>query len=341
MRKWYKSVGAEGDIVVSTRVRLARNLRDFPFPCRMNQEQQKRAAALIKVAAKGSEQELGRPFDYLDMNEIPRLRALSMVERHLISPEFVENGQNRALLLTRDEAVSIMICEEDHIRIQVMREGLCLDEAYRLAEQADDLISRKLDVAFDQTLGYLTQCPTNLGTGMRASVMLHLPAITRLNGMPQVMRNVSKIGLTIRGLYGEGSEPAGEFYQLSNQVTLGISEQTALDNLTDITRQLITEERRLRTKLLQNDSVTDHIFRSLGVLKYARRLTGQECTGLLSNVRLGVAQGLIKEIGLEQISGLLIDLQPATLSDNEELTPEQRDRKRADMVRKTLKEEKV
>ena len=261
-----------------------------------------------------------------------------MVERHLISPVFARRDDGAALLLSRDESVSIMVNEEDHLRIQVIRAGLDLDSALEEADRWDDLLDAPLHFAFDERLGYLTQCPSNLGTGMRASVMLHLPALQEKNIVQQLASTVSKLGLTIRGMYGEGSKAQGALYQLSNQVTLGITEQEAIDNLKAICEQIIKEERHWREELAKTPQMQDRIFRSLGILKHARLLSGKEFMSLISPVRMGVALGMIEGLTLETIGKLLVDAQPAMLMKTlgRELTSEERDTARAKLVRERL-----
>lgn len=237
--KWYRQNGAEGDVVISTRVRLARNLTGVPFPASMNPEQKQSVVEAVFAALQPVEE----TFQLADMGKLSPRDALSLVERHLISPEFARSGAGSALLLTEDEGTALMVNEEDHLRLQVMRPGLDLDGAYEQADRLDTVLDETLHFAFDQRLGYLTQCPTNLGTGMRASLMLHLPALQERGAIQQLAVTVSKLGLTIRGMYGEGTKPQGAIYQLSNQVTLGISEREAIDNLKGIAAQIIREER--------------------------------------------------------------------------------------------------
>ena len=232
--KWYRSTGQDGDVVISTRVRLARNLPRVPFPACMNPEQKRQAADTILKALPE------RGYRVIDMHTLPHITALSLVERHLISPEFSKREEGSVLCLSEDESASLMIGEEDHLRIQVMQAGLELDRAYRTADELDTALDSRLHFAFDDRLGYLTQCPTNLGTGMRASLMLHLPALQDGGAIQQLANTVSKLGLTIRGLYGEGSKPEGAIYQLSNQVTLGISESAAIENLKGIAAQILS-----------------------------------------------------------------------------------------------------
>ncbi len=330
--KWYRKTGEQGDVVISTRIRLARNLQRVPFPDKMTAEQKREVIDAVKAAAEGC------GLRYLSMENMQRRDALSMAERHLISPEFAACAPGSGLLLSDDEGVSIMINEEDHLRLQVLRAGLNLDGAHTQADALDSRLDVHLQFAFDKRLGYLTQCPTNLGTGMRASLMLHLPALEERSAIQQLANTVSKLGLTIRGIYGEGSKPEGAMYQLSNQVTLGISELTAIQNLKGIANQIIREERTAREQLCRNPHFEDRVWRSLGLLRTARLLTHKEFMMLISNLRVGVAMGMVEGVSLDTISELINDVQPATMmsSAGKDLEPEQRDALRAQLVREKL-----
>ena len=336
--EWYKKSGAEGDAVISTRIRLARNLKKYPFPCRLNPEQKKQITREVKAAILDNPSALTDRFQYIDMETIGDVESVSLVERHLVSPEFISNREGRGLLLLDDESVSIMMNEEDHIRMQVMGEGLQLEALYDTANRMDTLLDERLTFAFHEELGYLTQCPTNLGTGMRASLMLHLPALQESGSLPRIAGGLSKIGLTIRGMYGENSEPKGALYQLSNQVTLGLSEETALENLKGIAMQLVGQERSAREALLKNVQIEDSIWRSLGILKNARRLEAGEFMTLVSRLRLGVSCGLIHDVSLDQLNQLMVEAQPATLLSlsGGKSDPEEREILRARRVRELL-----
>lgn len=334
MSKWYIGGGEKNEVVVSTRIRLARNLEEYPFPAKLSAAGKKQVNELVRDALLGGCEE---DLSYIEMESLTRAQAISLAERHLVSPEFASSVSGRALLLSEDESVSIMLCEEDHIRLQVMESGLALDSAYKRADRLDNAVSSKLQLAFDERIGFLTQCPTNLGTAMRASVMLHLPGLGKSGQITRIASTVSKLGLTIRGAYGEGSSPGGDMYQLSNQVTLGISEETALNNLKSIAQQLVAQELAVREQMLQNMSWQDKIFRAFGVLRSARLLSADEFMQLASLVRLGAAQGLL-DISLEKLGELMVDMQPATINAREgkNLEPSQRDELRAKAVREAL-----
>ena len=334
MSKWYFEKGDKSDVVLSTRVRLARNLEDYPFPARLDAAGRSTVNSLVKQAIFENNE---NDFKYIEMRSLSQLQAVSLAERHLISPEFAMRHEGSALMLTDDESISIMLCEEDHIRLQVMKAGLALEEAYAAADKLDTALDSRLNYAFDDRLGYLTQCPTNLGTAMRASVMLHLPALTQCGKIAGLASTVSKLGLTIRGAYGEGTSPTGDIYQLSNQITLGITEENAVANLESITLQLVNQERSAAAELVRQPQVEDRIFRSLGLLKSARLLDTKEFMELISAVRLGAVRGIV-DIGEEKINELIVSMQPATISAANEKaqTPEQRDAVRASAVRQAL-----
>lgn len=326
------------DVVISTRVRLARNLKDYPFPCKLNTQGREKIIEKVKNAIVNSNSSIAPNFSFIRMSELTPRQSVSFVERRLVSPEFISDTDGRALLLSNDEKLSIMINEEDHIRLQVITNGLSLEEAYDTADRLDTLLDENLDFAFDEKLGYLTQCPTNLGTGMRASVMLHLPALEKSRAISRIAGNLSKLGLTIRGAHGEGTEPKGALYQLSNQVTLGISEKSAIENLKNITIQLVTQENQARERLCSSIDVQDTISRSLGILKSALVISHDEALKLLSNVRLGIVSGQISDVTTETIDKLMLAVEPATLSVNinKNLSAHDRDIERAKLLRASL-----
>lgn len=334
MNKWYLEKGDQGDVVISTRIRLARNLYDFPFPAKLDISGKNKINELIKGILFENDR---KDFSYIEMKDLSRIQAVSLAESHLISPEFASKKDGSALVLSSDESVSIMLCEEDHIRLQVMKSGLALEEAYDIADKLDRMIDGKVKYAFDERIGYLTQCPTNLGTAMRASVMLHLPALTRCGQMTKLANTVSKLGLTIRGANGEGSQPIGDMYQISNQITLGITEETAIANLKSIVLQLVSQERAAAAELIKKPAEEDKIFRAFGILRNARLLNTNEFMELISIVRLGAAKGLI-DIPIEKINELTVSMQPATISASnpEAATPALRDAYRAKAVREAL-----
>ncbi len=333
MSKWYNSCGNESDTVISTRIRLARNIAGIPFPSRMTAQQRQDVNEAVKAALVTPDS----GFKYIEMDTLPDITVMAMVERHLISPDFAQKRSGKALILSEDESISIMLCEEDHIRIQVMRAGLAPDEAYAEADRIDDIIGSKVKYAFNERLGYLTECPTNLGTGLRASLMLHLPALENSGAVTRLAATVSKIGFTIRGTYGEGTKASAAMYQLSNQVTLGISEQTAIENLKSIAAQSLAQERTARSSL-DPDSLEDTAYRALGTLKFARAISSDEFMKLISRVRLGIVTGVIKEIPLQTVEALIIEAGAASIqaSAGEPLDAKARDKHRAKLIRESL-----
>ncbi len=331
--RWFEKSGPMGDVVCSTRVRLARNLKQYPFPARASAAQKAEIEEKVKNALLSGNSILSGEFRFVPLEELSDTQAIALVERHVVSPEFVSDRRGKAVLVSEDESLSIMINEEDHLRIQVMRSGLSLKEAAETADRLDTLLGESLDFAFDPQLGYLTQCPTNLGIGMRASVMLHLPALTETGAISRIAANLSKLGMTLRGSYGEGSGVIGGMYQLSNQITLGLSEGEALANLSTISDQLIGEEKKARRALTETIVAQDQIERAVGVLKSARLLSTEECMKLLSLLRLGLSTGLLTGIGYEELNALSFRVQPCTLSAGKPLTEAQRDALRAETVR--------
>ena len=332
--KWYLGTGAQNDVVISTSIHLARNIKQFPFPASLSMQDKLKVNSVIKNA---TDQLNDYSFNYYEMKTLSQAEVVSLAERHLVSPEFASSRDGRALLLTEDEAVSVMLNEEDHIRLQVMYAGFALDEAYRTADKIDTQLSDKLQFAFDDRLGYLTQDPTALGTGMKASVVLHLPALVSSSQITKLITTVSKLGLSLRGSYGEGAAAKGDLFRLSNTITLGISEKAAIENLKSIALQIAAQERVAREEIFKAPVTEDRIFRAYGVLKYARMIDTSEFMELISLVRLGAVKGIIN-MDCAQIEALMIHMQPATisLSVDRPLDRIERDKLRAQLVRQSL-----
>ncbi len=326
-------------VVMQTRIRLARNLKKYPFPIRLNTAGKNKVCEDIINAVKNCNSPLSRELDVLYVKDLTEAQRISLVEQHLASPEFMSDSAGRALILSKDKTMSIMINEEDHIRLQILYKDLSLEQAYDTADKLDTLLDENLDFAFDKKLGYITQCPTNLGTGMRASVMLHLPALKSSKAIGRIAGNLSKLGLTIRGAYGEGTEPEGAMYQLSNQVTLGISEKAAIENLKNITQQLVSQELQAQKRMSESLETQDKICRSLGILRTAKLISCKEALELLSNVRFGINSGIIEGVDLETVDSLFGEIQPATMivNKNEKISPTQRDKLRAEILNDRLK----
>lgn len=339
--RWMDGQGTDSDIVISSRIRVARNLTNLPFPHLLDQEQAERVIYAVKAAVeKRSLKEKIGVLELARMNELTPVERQILVEKHLISPDLLEDYQKKAVVLRDDEVISIMINEEDHLRIQCLLPGLQLKEAWELIDRLDDELEAALDYAFDERLGYLTACPTNVGTGLRASVMLHLPGLVLVKQIKNVLSAVAKLGLTVRGLYGEGTEASGNLFQVSNQVTLGLTEEDIITNLLSVTRQLIAQERSARAALLKEsrEQLEDRVGRAYGLLKHSRLMSSEEAMRLFSDLRLGIDMGLIKKIPSSLVNELIVLTRPAFLMKTlgKDLTPFERDVYRSQLIRKKL-----
>ncbi len=333
MSSWYKN--NEGGIVVSSRVRLARNLADMPFPRRMNGKALAELCERVKRAISEASGQIGEELRFIEMDNIPDSEIAAMVERHIISREFAENRRGRAIAISDDERVCIMVGEEDHIRIQVLGGGLSLDEVYEKADRIDTALGNILSFAYDSEFGYLTECPTNIGTGLRASVMLHLPLCTDTNKISSIAEAVGKIGFTVRGMYGEGSGSEAGLYQISNQITLGISEKNAIENLKVIASQIVEREENARLKV-SRIRLEDAVCRALGTAGSARLVSTDELMQLISRIKLGCDMGIL-DIGRVNPLELLITLGVGALqSKHGEMEPAERDELRARLLREKL-----
>lgn len=338
MKGWMQGNGPHNDIILSSRIRLARNIADIPFPSGLDAERAKSVIGMVR----DSLTKAGAPLKFKDfiMQELPMQERQFLVERHLISPGLSKNSNSGAALISSDGVVSIMVNEEDHIRIQTILPGLQIKKSWELASNIDDVLEQSLEYAYNENWGYLTSCPTNVGTGMRASVMVHLPALNITGNMSKILQAVAHIGLTIRGLYGEGTEIVGNIFQISNQITLGRAEEEIVDNLTAVTKQIIEKEKEARKGLLENSriQIEDKIWRSWGIMKNARVLNSQECMKLLSDVRLGVDMGIIENIPTQLMNEIMIETQTASIQKHsgKELSAGERDIIRAEMVRNKL-----
>lgn len=336
--RWLDGSGPSSEIVLSTRVRLARNLKNLPFTHRARDEQLsmiyssvlttvRKTPALQRVVA-------------LPMRELTPLVRQFLVERHLISNDLADNGRVRGLLVLPDESVSAMVNEEDHLRLQGLASGFQLRSAWESVNAIDDELGRDLDYAFSEDLGYLTACPTNAGTGMRASVLIHLPALVLTKQIGRVLQGITQVGLAVRGFYGEGSQIMGNFFQISNQTTLGQIEHETVESLERVTRQIIDSEQRAREELLKDARVQieDKIWRAYGGLRYSRVISSQEVVNLTSAVRFGVALQLGGLPSVRTLNELLIRTQPAhvQLSAGKEMDQRDRNTTRADYVRRIL-----
>lgn len=332
--EWLKGSGPESDIVISSRIRLARNLADFPFIRRCNDFDRVNIESLLRTRI-AAEPQL-RDLDFIDVADLDVVDRQLLVERQLISRELAESQGARAVAVDHCERISLMINEEDHLRMQVIQSGLNLGVAWKTINDMDDLIEQHVDYAFHPRFGYLTACPTNAGTGMRVSVMLHLPALVISRQIDKVFNSLQKIGLAVRGLHGEGSQSTGDFYQISNQVTLGKSEQELVDHVGDIIPSVISYERKAREMLIRdgNHNLFDQVSRAIGTLKNAQQISSDETMHLLSKVRMGVNLGLIGDLAIPVINKLFLNTQPAHLQKIRGVQPDeaQRNRERANYL---------
>ncbi len=311
--EWLRGTGPDSDIVVSSRIRLARNLAQFPFPNRADDVVRSDIEDLLRE--KVEHLKFNTALNYVDVSTLATLDRQFLVERQLISREHAESHGSRGVGFGDEENVSLMVNEEDHLRIQVLRSGFALDECWAEIDRIDDSIEEHVTYAFSEELGYLTACPTNVGTGIRVSVMMHLPALVITKEIQQVFQALHKINLAVRGLYGEGSQAMGDFYQISNQVTLGKSEQQLIENLKDVVSNIVAYERRVRDALVKEnrDSLHDKVSRAYGILKNAQTISSEETMLLLSSVRMGINLGLIDDLEIPTINELFIHTQPAHL----------------------------
>jgi protein arginine kinase len=338
--EWLRGTGPESDIVISSRIRLARNLAAFSFSNRASPHQKGEIEAMLRDRL--AKLELEPRLAYLNVPDLSPIDRQFLVERQLISRELASSEGPRGVALVPQETSSVMINEEDHLRLQVMRSGFALDEAWQDIDRLDDLIEQRVSYAFHDDFGYLTACPTNVGTGMRASVMLHLPALCIAKQIDKVFRALQKINLTVRGLYGEGTRGSGDFYQISNQVTLGKAEATILTEIREVIPQIITYERQARQALVSEgrNALQDRVERAVGTLRSATMMTSEETMELLSQVRLGINVGLLDEITIPTVNELFIHTQPAHLQKlmGAPLDGEERNSARARYLRTRLRE---
>jgi len=336
--EWLRSTGPKSSIVMSSRIRLARNLSKYPFSHWAGKKEQQEILKLSKDTVASSKKI--KTSLCLDIGKQEPLDRQFLVERHLMSREHTVDAESKGLCIGEREVLSIMINEEDHLRIQVMKSGFDLRDAWYLINDIETELGNLLNFAYSMDFGYLTACPTNTGTGMRASVMLHLPSLVMTKQIGKVLQAITKLSLTARGLYGEGTEASGNFFQISNQVSLGQSEEDIIDNIERIIKQIIGHEQSARDALLSNNrnALEDRIWRAYGTLKNAHIINSDETIDLLSLVRLGVDLGLIKEVDRALVNELFIIIQPAHLQklEKKKLNPNERDVKRAQIVREKI-----
>lgn len=337
---WMVGGGMDSDVVISSRIRVARNLSGLPFPHLMSDEKAREILSAVRLAINncdGDGNEAG--LELTSISELTPAERQILVEKHLISPDLLSSLENTAVVLNDDENISIMVNEEDHLRLQCLLGGLQLDEAWQTINSVDDCLEKTVDFAFDEELGYLTACPTNIGTGLRASVMLHLPGLVLVNQIQWVLSAVSKLGMAVRGLYGEGTEAAGNLFQISNQITMGQTEEEIIAGLKSIAGQIISHERAARSALLKErkDRLEDRVGRAYGILTNARIITSDEAMRLFSDLRLGINLKML-DIPEEAVTILMIMTRPAFLTKKagKDINPLERDIFRARVIRENL-----
>ncbi len=337
--EWLRGKGESSDIVMSSRIRLARNIQGYPFTHRLAKDE---AEDLIEMAESAVKQSTCLKDSWFFRHKnLSSLDKQFLLERHLISHEHASTKTDMAVCLSKNEVAGIMVLEEDHLRIQVLQSGFSLREAWNIINQLDSDLEQQLPYAFHNVLGYLTACPTNVGTGLRASCMMHLPALVMTKQVNKVLQALSKLNLASRGMYGEGTQPSGNFFQFSNQVTLGQREEDIIESLERVIKQIVEHEKEARQVLIakKKEKLEDHIWRGLGILKTARFISSKETTSHLSMVRLGVDLGIVKALERQKMNELFILIQPAHLQRkcNRALSATERDFERASLLRQELK----
>lgn len=328
---WYNDSGKDYDVVISTRVRFARNIADFKFPNIMTNKEKSEVIERLSPCISTSKYKL------LKMNDIDEVTQESLKEKHLISKEFVGNPLG-AIITNEDNSIVTIVNEEDHLRIQSFGAGFCIDECYKKLTEFTNMVNEKIKFAKNDNYGFLTSCPTNVGSGMRVSVMLHLPALAKLGLLNKLFFQATEIGVSVRGMYGENSVGSGNIFQISNARTLGTTDENIISNIKAVITTIIEQERKARSVIKESSYLTeDEVYRAYGVLKYSRSISVEEALKLLSKVRLGVSMQIINEITLEKVSSLMVDVQDnslqlilkETILDNEDI-------KRAEYIRREL-----
>ncbi|MFC1806740.1 protein arginine kinase [Candidatus Omnitrophota bacterium] len=336
--EWLKGNGPDSDIVISSRIRIARNIAGLKFVDWADDDSRREAASIAEKSILSSNYMKNALF--IKMHDIDSVDRQFLIERHLVSREHAVETEFKDVFIGDREIISIMVNEEDHLRLQVLQSGFMLDDAWAIMKSLEEDFEKKLKFAFSDEWGYLTACPTNTGTGIRASVMIHLPAIVITRQIDNLVHAVSKLGLTVRGFFGEGTEAIGDFFQISNQVTLGKVEEDIIENLKRIIRQVVSQEKGSRSflKAKKKDIIEDKISRAYATLEGAHIITSKETINLLSMVRLGVDLGFVKNIDIHTLNELLILTQPAHLQklEGKDLSPSERDIKRTEVIKEKL-----
>lgn len=338
MINWYLQSGKDSDIVTSTRIRIARNIKNNKFCTKASKEEKENILKQIENIMP----KIGYGLKFIKLKNIDDLTKLSLIEKHLISPDFAVNNQETgAILINNDENICIMINEEDHFRFQVFASGLELDNSLNLALEIENTIGNLINYAYSNKYGYLTQCPSNVGTGLRASVMVHLPALTATGNINKVLDVVNNFGMNIRGLYGEGSNSQGNIYQISNKQSLGISEKEIINSIKLITNKIIEQERTARKYLAKKSiELEDKLYRAYGILTNCKKISSEEAKKLISDVKLGTDLGIIKEMNDLKVNKLDLYTKPANLQLylGQTLGDKQRDIARAELIKKIITE---
>jgi protein arginine kinase len=340
---WMDASGRLSEGVITSRVRLARNLAGFPFTHRAKPEYLERTLGICRAALKNSPSMASATF--MVMSDLDALDRQFLVERHLVSQEHAEDSPTRAVAVGQNEAIGVMVNEEDHLRLQAIQSGCQVTEAWRLLERLDAELDGQVEYSFSCDWGYLSACPTNTGTGLRASVLVHLPALVLTGQLGKVLHGISQMGLAVRGFYGEGSDVMGNLFQVSNRTSLGISEIDIIQGLEKVVGQVLDYESQARQILLRDarSQIEDKVWRAYGILRHCRKVTSHEVMSLGSAVRLGRALGLVESISVAGLNNLLLASQPAHLQKRlgREMNPTERDTVRAEMVRRIMAEEEA
>lgn len=341
MLKWYEEKGINDDVVISSRVRLARNISKYNFAKKLDDTTATQLVEEVEKAFENFADENGKYYA-CNPDKMSEIERLAMVERHVLSPALATKKQATGLIMSENESATVMINEEDHVRIQALSGGMNIEKAFQMANALDDYADEKLGFAFDEKYGYLTSCPTNVGTGLRASYMVFLPALGGANKINRLSDEVAKYGVTLRGIYGEGTNGLGNIYQISNQKTMGSTEQEIINNLNSIVIQVIKQERKRREFLLANnyDEIEDQVYRSYGVLKYTRQINSKDAMTLLTQIKFGVEAGIIRFAEDFHIYEMMMAIQPYSLQchNGKYVGSNVRDKLRAEYLNKNLPE---
>lgn len=334
MSNWYIQSGKDSDVVISTRIRFARNIAGYRF------NPNKEEAYEIEKNIEEKANEIGYNLKFLKLKNMDEITKLSLVEKNIISPELAVKEDKGAILINEEENICVMINEEEHFRIQVFNSGLELENTLNLAIEVDEKIQELFNISKSKEYGYLTACPTNVGTGMRVSVMVHLPGLTRTGNIRKILNTITSFGMEIRGVHGENTKSEGDMYQISNKQTIGISEQEIIRKLKIITEKIIEQERIARKYLAEDEiELEDKVYRSYGILKNCRKISQSEAVKLLTEVKLGTDMGIITEMTDKKVLELYLYIKPANLQKyyGTEMNAKERDIKRAEMIKKIMR----